>query len=194
MEEETPSWKGHSFTLLVFTGIVVLCSIFFVLGMLVGRSQGQRIAEIAAAEEGAKNNQAQPLPETSLDYFKQTTAAAVDEPFTPAIPAPTTAEPSTASTPAAAPPPKPPEPESVLPKPTADKPYLQIVATKDMKEADKARVKVQSKGFKAIIVPADPGKNAMNRVWVGPFESKADAEMAKTELEAQGFKKPFIPK
>ena len=49
--EEPASWKGHGFTLLVFGGIVVLCSIFFVLGMLVGRDQGQRIAEMAAADQ-----------------------------------------------------------------------------------------------------------------------------------------------
>src|SRR6266404_8502762 len=42
--EEQVSWKAHSFTLLVFTGIVVLCSIFFILGMLMGRAQGQKIA------------------------------------------------------------------------------------------------------------------------------------------------------
>src|SRR3954470_6304191 len=48
MEEQT-SWKGHTFTLLVFTGIVVLCSIFFILGMLVGRAEGQKIAGSAAA-------------------------------------------------------------------------------------------------------------------------------------------------
>ena len=47
MEEQT-TWKGHSFTLLVFTGIVVVCSIFFILGMLVGRAQGQKFAAIAA--------------------------------------------------------------------------------------------------------------------------------------------------
>ena len=48
--EESASWKAHGFTLLVFGGIVVLCSIFFVLGMLVGRSQGQRMAEMASAD------------------------------------------------------------------------------------------------------------------------------------------------
>ena len=55
MENEQTSWKGHTFTLLVFTGIVVLCSIFFILGMLVGRDQGQKIASSAApaqAEDG----------------------------------------------------------------------------------------------------------------------------------------------
>ena len=49
MEEQT-TWKGHSLTLVVFAGIVVLCSIFFILGMLVGRQQGQKIASIATAE------------------------------------------------------------------------------------------------------------------------------------------------
>src|ERR1700757_2269684 len=53
MEDQT-SWKGHSFTLLVFTGIVVLCSIFFILGMLVGRSQGQKIAFAASAAPRAE--------------------------------------------------------------------------------------------------------------------------------------------
>src|SRR6266567_7116847 len=53
MEEET-SWKGHSFTMLVFTGIVVLCSIFFILGMLVGRDQGQKLALAASALAAAK--------------------------------------------------------------------------------------------------------------------------------------------
>ncbi len=51
--EEQPSWKGHTFTLLIFGGIVVLCSIFFVLGMLVGRTQGQKLATVAAADAAA---------------------------------------------------------------------------------------------------------------------------------------------
>src|SRR5437899_1765104 len=42
MEEQT-TWQGHTFTLFVFTGIVVLCSIFFILGMLVGRTQVQKV-------------------------------------------------------------------------------------------------------------------------------------------------------
>jgi len=54
MEETTTSWRNHSFTLLVFGGIVVLCSIFFVLGMLVGRNQGQRMAESSAEKEKNK--------------------------------------------------------------------------------------------------------------------------------------------
>src|ERR1041385_2529084 len=52
--EDQNSWKGHTFTLLVFTGIVVLCSIFFILGMLVGRGQAQKTAFAASANATAK--------------------------------------------------------------------------------------------------------------------------------------------
>jgi cell division septation protein DedD len=67
---------------MVFGGIVVLCSIFFVLGMLVGRMQGQKIAsghtaEAAAAEraappsltfdESVENNEPAPLEPQRFD-------------------------------------------------------------------------------------------------------------------------------
>ena len=61
MEEQT-TWKGHSLTLVVFAGIVVLCSIFFILGMLVGRQQGQKIASIATAEAATIKPDATPAP------------------------------------------------------------------------------------------------------------------------------------
>src|SRR5580693_6791555 len=54
MEEQT-TWKGHTFTLLVFSGIVVLCSIFFILGMLVGRAEGQKVAGTGTGGTSAKN-------------------------------------------------------------------------------------------------------------------------------------------
>jgi hypothetical protein len=54
MEDQT-SWKGHTFTLVVFTGIVVLCSIFFILGMLVGRAQAQKLVSNGPAGGSAKN-------------------------------------------------------------------------------------------------------------------------------------------
>src|SRR5437762_6675689 len=60
MEEQT-TWKGHTFTLLVFTGIVVLCSIFFILGMLLGRAQGQKVAA-AALNGAALKIEAKPAP------------------------------------------------------------------------------------------------------------------------------------
>src|SRR5438132_13342627 len=67
MDEQT-SWKGHTFTLLVFGGIVVLCSIFFILGMLVGRGQGQKIAASAAAATVLKAD-AKPAPKEDKQDF-----------------------------------------------------------------------------------------------------------------------------
>src|SRR4051812_48288122 len=48
MDDQT-SWKGHTFTLMIFGGIVMLCSIFFVLGMLVGHSHSLKLSTVAAA-------------------------------------------------------------------------------------------------------------------------------------------------
>ena len=87
MEETNPTWKNHSFTLLIFGGIVALCSIFFVLGMLVGRSQGQKIAEMAFAEEAARKPVAQNVgDEFPLDFYTQTTGENPDLKLKPAPP------------------------------------------------------------------------------------------------------------
>src|SRR5215475_10774556 len=48
--EEQSTWKSHAFTLMIFGGIVVLCSIFFVLGMLVGRAQTVKLTTVASAD------------------------------------------------------------------------------------------------------------------------------------------------
>ena len=188
-ESEVPSWKGHSFTLLVFGGIVVLCSIFFVLGMLVGRNQGQRIAEMHAAEVAAPNPAAQPLPETQppLEFFNKTTGATSDDTLEPRMTPPTTAE---ATAPAPAPTAQP--DATPLKESVPDKPYWQIMASKDSKEADKAVDRVRSKGLQArIMAPPPDTPDAVYRVLVGPYDSEAEAEMAKKELEDLGYKGLF---
>src|SRR5215471_17643041 len=60
--EEQVTWKGQSFTLLVFGGIVFLCSIFFVLGMLVGRGQGKSTTELSKSDS-AKSAEKDPPPQ-----------------------------------------------------------------------------------------------------------------------------------
>src|SRR5215467_12770783 len=66
--EDQASWKSHTFTLLVFTGIVVLCSIFFILGMLVGRTQGQKVAFAATiGTPGKSDSKAVPKEESKPD-------------------------------------------------------------------------------------------------------------------------------
>jgi DedD protein len=94
MEETNTTWKNHSFTLLIFGGIVALCFIFFVLGMLVGRNQGQKIAEIALADEAAKQPVADKAEEFPLEFYSQTTE---EKPELKLQPAPETTAPVASS-------------------------------------------------------------------------------------------------
>src|SRR5215510_13319450 len=173
MEEESTSWKSHGFTLLIFGGIVVLCSIFFVLGMLVGRNQGHKIAELAAAGNTGRKAQTQPAgDDLKLDYYAETTEEkpdlklqpAPDPPARPDPPAPAAKQAAPARPPASAPTskPKPPDPEPEI--------YLQIAATRDAKQADLERKKVVLKGFKAKVVSTEQDKVQWHRVYVGPYK------------------------
>jgi cell division septation protein DedD len=88
--------------------------------------------------------------------------------------------------PAPAPPPEPEPP--ALQEPVAAKVYLQILATKDPKGADQALAKVQSKGFRALILPPKPeDQDPYFRVQVGPYDTRAEAAVAKAELLSQGY-------
>ena len=177
MEDQPVSWKGQTFTLFVFAGIVVLCSIFFVLGMLVGRDQGQRIAQTAATESANRPVATVQSESEPLAFFDETTK---EKPALDLLP-----------------PPEPPAKPKAAPEPPPESPaltryFLQIFATKDAKEADRELTKVKSKDFRGLILPPAPGdKNPLFRVQVGPFNGVAEADMAKKELQAQGYKDVF---
>ena len=184
MEEQT-TWKGHSLTLLVFAGIVVLCSIFFILGMLVGRQQGQKIASISATVEAATTKpEAKPAlveeEKPELTFFN----SVEKEKASPALePAP------------AADPPRPPEPaKNAEPQPQAESINYQVGAVKKSRDADKLLAEVKKKGFKAFIMAPPHGEaNPFFRVQVGPFSDVIEAESARKSLEAAGYK-PILKK
>jgi cell division protein FtsN len=215
MEETTTSWKNHSFTLLVFGGIVVLCSIFFVLGMLVGRNQGQRMAENSAEKEKNKPVAVTGADDFTLNYYSETREEKPDLKLRPAPPEPPTAESAasaaravggssssarldkpaekqpqqsdkTSSTPKAATPKKPVAKTPAPPSPSKDR-YLQVVATKDQKQAKAELKKVQSKGFKALIMEGTVNNERWHRVVVGPYK-ESDIAMATSDLKATGYK------
>jgi len=183
MEEQT-TWKGHSFTLLVFTGIVVLCSIFFILGMLVGRDQGHKIATIAAVE-AASTTDAKPEPKdakpdllTFYDSVEKNSKPVLEPIIPPKVEAP--------------PPPQP------APKPSASVSnasiHYQVGALPQLARAEKLLSDVKKKGFKGFILSPPPGdKNPYYRVQVGPFADSLEAESAKKKLEAAGYK-PILKK
>jgi len=178
MMEEQASWKTHSFTLFVFAGIVVLCSIFFILGMLVGRAQGQKIASAGPGAAASKNEAKAPAkddkPElTFYESIKKEEPPALQPPAAPlkkAVP-----EPAAGASAAA-----PPRPANVV--------NYQIAALRKASDAEKLVNEVKKKGFRAfILAPPDSDPNPFFRVQVGPFADLVEAQGAKKKLESEGY-------
>ncbi len=192
MEDQT-SWKSHTFTLLVFTGIVVLCSIFFILGMLVGRAQGQKFAFSTSANTSIKaDSKAAPKEDSSpdltfYDSVKQSEPSSLEPPaplkIEPAVPeTPKVAEPQPSRITAASPR----TPDTVL--------NYQIGAVRKSGDAEKLLNEVKKKGFKAfILAPASGDANPFFRIQVGPFANPIEAAEAKKKLESAGYQ-PILKK
>jgi cell division septation protein DedD len=158
MEDQIP-WKGHVFTLLVFTGIVVLCAIFFILGMLVGRNQGQRIALTTQLAAAAK-------------------AEAVRKEEPPVLQPPPAVYDSLQS----------PESSEAASK-TAHVLNYQIGALRNPADAEKLLNELKKKGFHALILaPAADDSDPFFRVQVGPIDDPVEAEDIKQRLESAGYK------
>ena len=176
MEEQT-TWKGHTFTLLVFTGIVVLCSIFFILGMLVGHAQTQKAASGNAPLQKAD---AKPAPKEDKPDFTFYDSVKKEP---PAVLQPAPAKPD-------------PEPEKKAdskPQPANSVSY-QIGAVRKSSDAEKLLDSVKKKGFRAFILQPAPGdRNPYIRIQVGPFADLLEAEDAKKKLEGAGYQ-PILKK
>src|SRR5262245_31042930 len=145
--EDQNSNKGQTFTLMIFGGIVVLCSIFFILGMLVGRTQGFKLATVAAAEAAAKANPPKTptvdeRPELSFYETVDKNKPAVLEPLSRPEPKPVPPRESVLSPPKIEQPP--PTPVNTL--------SIQVAALKKYADAAKQVAELKKKGFKALIL------------------------------------------
>ena len=180
MEEQT-TWKGHTFTLLVFTGIVVLCSLFFILGTLVGRAQAQKVGSNGAPALAAKID-AKPATEDKPDF---TFYEAVKKE------APVTLQP------AAEPPARidsKPQPAPETPAKLENLVNYQISAVRKSADAEKLLNQLKKKGFRAfILAPSSTDRNPFFRVQVGPFADTAEAQNVKKKLESAGYQ-PILRK
>jgi cell division protein FtsN len=201
--DEQVTWKGQSFTLLVFGGIVFLCSIFFVLGMLVGRGQGKSAAESELVKDAAKSVENAPLPQdakpTNSKYETITVGKEASKDVKPSEakePEPASAKTSVPDKPAkaapkAAPAPTPAPPKAAPTKAAAPVPvkmiYLQVNAVASDTAATKQAADLQKAGFTSVIMGGD-GAKPLYKVQVGPFATIADADTAKRKLEALGYK------
>ena len=177
MDERTPP-RGQGFTLLIFGGLVALCSVFFILGMVVGRGQGAG----AVAGGGEPVAAAQPVAEEGeedleLDFYE---AVAEDEPAVAAGPPPVGESPE--------PPPLEPA-EAPAPPDFGDQAImLQLGAFGSEATAESIVAEVRTKGFPAIVLrPASDGPTPLYRVQVGPYPSLDEAERMQARLRAGGY-------
>ncbi len=174
--EEQSSWKGHTFTLMIFSGIVALCSIFFILGMLVGRTQSQKAATAEAAPKPAPKDSAKDeRPE--LTFFD-----AVDKNKQPSLAKP------------AAPPPAPAPVEKKAEEPPAPAAPVsgdsfQVAALAGQAQAEKLISELRKKGFpRAFILTPVPGDaKPVFRVQVGPIADPVEAESIRRKLVDAGY-------
>ena len=185
-DQDQTSWKGHTFTLLVFAGIVVLCSIFFILGMLVGRAQGQKLVANAPLASSAKNELKAPPKDdkpdlTFYESVKKPDSALQAAPLKPA-PVP---EPDPAETPKEKKAARAAEAPSPAPSTAIN---WQIAAVRKEADARKLLDQVKKQGFKAFILsPAEGDSNPYFRVQVGPFFDVVEAQDVKKKLEAAKY-------
>jgi cell division septation protein DedD len=180
--EDQNSWKGHTFTLMIFGGIVVLCAIFFVLGMIVGRMQGVRTATVAAAEAAGKSVIKEAVVDTAPELRLPERADAaklslpevvVAKPEPPARPTPKVDPPAAAARSAVS---------------------LQIGAWSKQTEAEKQLRELKRRGFARafILSPAPAEAKPVYRVQVAVADL-VEADSVKQKLETAGYK-PIIKK
>jgi cell division septation protein DedD len=199
MTEDQTTWKGHTFTLLVFAGIVVLCSIFFILGMLVGRQQGQKYASAAGA---AAKNEAKAAPKDDRqDFTFYDSVRKEDQGALQPAPPPRRADPDprpeppapTRTDPVRKPEPAPkrervPEPAPAPSPAPSNVVNFQVGAVRKASEAQRLLRELKKKGFRAfILAPAHGDSNPLYRVQVGPFADVIEAEQVKKKLEREKY-------
>ena len=172
MEGETP-WEGQGFTLVIFACVVGLCSVFFILGMVVGRSQSAGADEPVDAVEAVEEPAAPSAEPVDPDLTFYETVAETEPPgLEPAAPEP--------AAPAVAAPEVPPAPSDAV--------MLQAGAFAAVEPAEALRRELDERGFSAFVLrPAPDDADALNRVRLGPFDDGAEAERVRAALEAEGF-------
>jgi cell division septation protein DedD len=69
--------------------------------------------------------------------------------------------------------------------------YLQVMATKNQKQAREEQKRVQSKGFKALIMDVTQKNERLYRVMVGPYK-ESELSLAQADLKAKGYKETII--
>jgi len=167
---------AENVTLLIFGGLVVLCSIFFVLGMVVGRSQVSA-TDPPLADAGESEEESNGLTEdlTFYDSVGQENPQGLSAPTAPSPDSLTVAEDTGGE---------------VLPTLI----FLQVAALSSADQANRLLDELLDEGFPAFLVRPEPSDDPrLYRVRVGPFATEEAASLARGALEDEGFN-PIVPR
>ena len=187
MEGET-SWEGQGFTLAIFVAVVVLCSVFFILGMLAGRSQvavdavPAPVDETIVLPEGPEDPQDPDL--TCYEGVGESELPGLELPESEtaeplAQPPESTATPASDAGSASQPAPPTAQAEVAV--------MLQVGALGGADQADALRLELVDLGFPAFVLRPGPDDNVpFYRVRVGPFTDGAEIERVRAALAAEG--------
>lgn len=185
------SWEGQSLTLVIFAGVVVLCSVFFVLGMLAGRSQVTTVVDTDVMGVEADFALAGEPEEPDLTFYDS-----VGQPQLPGLEA---SSDSSSSVPSLVPEDVAPtadaasepgaDPSSAVPTLDVAATILQVVALSNRDQAQRLREELVDKGFKAfVLLPGPDDPVPLNRVQVGPFADESEVDRVRAALEAEGHR------
>ena len=176
---------GNKQLLGIFFVVVVLLSIFFTMGYIIGRNTANAgAAQTAAAPSPASSRPDAPVERSapSTDSMSQETSPPVSQP----APQPRVVEPPR-QTAQQAPAPAPPQPEAqpaaVKAAPEGDL-YLQVAAI-PRADAETERKVLRERGFPTLI--GESSKPGLFRVLVGPFKDLGSLHISKDELKKAGF-------
>lgn len=198
---------GNRQLISVFLIMVILLGVFFSMGYIVGRNSAPSAVEARNMQQTpAKPIVVQPPQSTRTDQPQ--TASTETPPAAPqAAPSqPPSSEPPASAEPKPAPMKREPPAQPVMEKKTespsarassapVEQPppgrYWQVVST-SRPEAEIVSESIAKKGLRCLVTPAP--KEGYFRVLVGPMSDTAEIAKTRTELEAAGFKNPFLQK
>ncbi len=190
--QDTEITLGTGKLLAIFFGLVLLCSIFFTMGYLLGRSNGSGArTEIVGGESGGGSATGKPSAVNKSGEIGPVAGAAT----TQTAPPPATASPSPASSSGSATL----VPASSSTNSTADPQnaasgatyMVQVAAVSKREDADLLVSALQKKQY-PVFVATVPGDTFFH-VQVGPFTDPKDAESMRSRLAGEGYN-PIVKK
>ncbi|HEY6308135.1 MAG TPA: SPOR domain-containing protein [Candidatus Angelobacter sp.] len=186
--QDTEITLGTGKLLVIFFGLVFLCSVFFTMGYLFGRGNaaGTTKIDIVGGEASGgstagkpsavnKNGQAGPAANTATSQPAQAPASASSVPGAPAANAAHATIVPASTAPAA-------DAQSSAP---AGPVYFQVAAISKREDADALVTALERKQYPVFVATA-PG-DALFHVEVGPFTDPKDAEAMRTRLVNDGY-------